>query len=263
MKRISLISAAVAVLVLAVAISAYANLPSSQTTFAVTSTVTPKEAGTSKSPKAVKERLGMSGATTTGAGSPQTSKRIDIQLPKTLKWYGDKLPKSKRCDGGKASDQKSDSVCPKASKIGSGHVDASNSNETTQSRITEAIDLTAYVLKDGSLGLWLHAEKPAVIDTMLTGKISKQHTKISVAIPSNVQQPVAGVPTGIDNLTFTLKGKVKAKAKKGKKGKSYGAISSIGCKQKKWTVSVTNFYADGGKITKSDDSPCKAAKKKK
>lgn len=268
MRRIHVIGAAAVALVLVAAVAAYA-VPASQTTFEFTSTATPKKAGTKKKPKALKLKLSMKGETEPPGGSPATSTDILIQLPKTLKWYGAKWAKSKQCDAAKA-EQGDNSVCPKGSRVGGGNVVATAQPDPAKPKIVEPIKLTAYVLKAGphpfdtskprvkagTLGLWLEATEPVAVSTMLLGRISKKDTKISVEIPESVQQAVPGVFTGIEDLTFTLNGKTKAKRK------TYGAVSSIGCKSKKWKVNVTNIYRDGKK-SDADTSPCSAAKKKK
>jgi hypothetical protein len=251
MRRIHLIGAAAAALLLAIAVAAaYGNAPSSETTFDTTSKFTPRDAGTKNSPKAEKVTLTQTGASDPAGRSPQTTTDVLIQLPSTLRWYGKKWARSKRCDADKANNAHSDSGCPRGSRIGSGHVKASNSNETTGGKIDEEIDLTAYVLTDGSLGLWLEATKPVSITTMLVGKISRKNTRISVHIPDNVQQPIPGVPTGIETLNFTLTGKTRSK------GKTYGAISSIGCKRRKWVTKTTSLYRDGGRKSDNATSRC-------
>jgi hypothetical protein len=250
MRRIHLIGAAAAALLLAIAVAAaYGNAPPAETTFDTTAKFTPRDAGTKQKPKAEKVTLTQTGGSDPPGRSPQTTTDVLIQLPSTLRWYGKKWARSKRCDAEEANNARSDSGCPRGSRIGSGHVSASNSNETTGNKITEEIDLTAYVLTDGSLGLWLDATQPVQITTMLVGKISKKNTKISVHIPNNVQEPVPGVPTGIEELRFTLTGKTTSR------GKTYGAISSIGCQRRKWTVKTTAVLR-GGRKTDNASSRC-------
>jgi hypothetical protein len=203
-------------------------------------------------------------------GSPATSTDIVIQLPSTLKWYGAKWAKSNHCDAANAEQARSKSACPKGSKVGSGNVLATAQPDPAKPKIEEPIKLTAYTLKvgphpfdpsqpnvkRGTLGLWLDASQPVEVHTMLLGRISKKNTKISVEIPESVQQAGPGVFTGIEDLSFTVNGKTKVK------GKTYGAVSSVGCKKKKWKTVVTNIYRDGKK-TDSDTSRCSAAKKRK
>ena len=268
MRRIHLIGVAVAALMLVAAVAAYA-VPSSLTTFDFQSKVTPKKAGTKKKPKAEKVTLTMKGGTTTPTGSPQTTTDFVVRFPSTLKWYGGKWAKSKRCDAAAAQVQKSDSDCPKGSKVGSGSVTATNQSDPTKPKFTEDFTLTAYVLKagpspdpdpaqppvkGGSLGLWLEGS-PQPINLMMVARISNKNTKLSIHIPKNAQAP-GGTPLGIENLAFTLNGKTKSK------GKSYGVMSSVGCKNKKWKTKVTNRYTDGTKRD-SDTNKCTAKKKKK
>jgi hypothetical protein len=269
MRRIHVIGAAAVALVLVAAVAAYA-VPASQTTFEFSSTASPTEAGTKKKPKALKLKLSMKGETVPAGGSPATSTDIVIKLPRTLKWYGAKWPKSKQCNAALAEQKRSKRVCPRGSKVGSGNVLATAQPDPTKPKIEEPIKLTAYTLKAGphpfdsskpnvkrgTLGLWLDASQPVEVHTMLVGRISKRNTKISVEIPESVQQAVPGVFTGIEDLSFTLNGKTKVR------GKTYGAVSSVGCKRKKWKTVVTNIYRDGRKKD-SDTSPCSASEKRR
>lgn len=254
MRRIHVIgAAAVALVVLAAAVTAYANAPASQTTFDLQVKASPKKAGTKAKPKAEKFTLEMTGDTEPAGGSPSTSTDVDIRLPSTLKWMGKKWPKGKRCSPQNAEDEKD---CPKGSMVGSGDVVASNTNETTGNKLSENIELRAYVMRNGGLGLLVEGTAPLAFSALLPGKVTKKNSRIQVHIPDNVQEPLDGVPTGIETLNFTLNGKIKVK------GKTYGAVSSVGCKNKKWKTSVTNIYRDG-KNKDSDTVKCSAAKKKK
>lgn len=259
MRRMHVIGvAAVALVALAVAVTANANSPASQTTFDLQVAAKHpakfgKRAGTPKKPKPVNLTLEMTGDTEPPGGSPSTSTDVVIQLPSTHKWFGSKWPKSKRCSPETVEEKE---ACPAGSKIGDGKVLASNKNETTGQKLPEDIELTAFVLKSGGLGLFVEGTEPLQFAALLPGKISNKNTKISVHIPDNVQEPLTGIPTGIEDLTFTLTGKIKSK------GKTYGAISSVGCKNKKWKTVVTNIYRDGR--NKDDDTvKCTAAKKKR
>ena len=259
MRRMHVIGAAATVLVVLVAaVAAYANSTAENTTFDLSVAAKHpskfgKRAGTAAKPKPLNLTLDMKGDTEPAGGSPSTSTDIVIQLPSTQKFFGKKWPRSKRCSPATIEEKE---ACPAGSKIGSGDVLASNKNETTGQKLPEEIELTAFVLKSGGLGLFVEGTEPLQFAALLPGKISKKNTKISVHIPDNVQEPLAGIPTGIEDLTFTLNGRIKSK------GKTYGAISSVGCKNKKWKTVVTNIYRDGRKKD-SDTVKCTAAKKKR
>jgi hypothetical protein len=253
MRRTHVIgAAAVALVVLVAAVAAYANAPADQTTFALTVTGTPKDAGTKAKPKAKKITLGMKGDTVPPGGSPATSTDVIIQMPSTHKWMGAKWPRSKRCSPDTVEEKE---ACPRGSKVGSGDVVASNRNETTGQKLSENIKLTAFVLKSGGLGLFVEGTSPLTFAALLPGKISNKNTKISVRIPENVQEPLQNVNTGIEDLTFTLNGKIKVK------GKTYGAVSTVGCKKGgKEKTKVTNVYRPENGVKKqnvdSDTTRC-------
>lgn len=215
-----------------------------QTTMDASLKVSPSKAGTSKKPKPVRLTLGIEGATQSGTGQPDTSTRIRVQLPKGIKWNGKLWPKAKRCSVSKANAQGSMSVCPKGSKIGSGHVTALGGG----GGVVEEIDLDAFVTTGGGLGLFLTATQPLPINAMLEGKVSGQ--TIDVAIPANIQEPITGVPTGIRSLNFTVSGKTKVK------GKTRGALESSTCSGGKWTSKVTNVLRTGT-LTDSPSVSCR------
>lgn len=186
----------------------------------------PAKSGTKKKPKPVNFRLGVTGGTKSGTGQPSTSTTLKITLPKGLKWNGTAWPKGKRC----AKNVRSDSQCPRGSKIGGGTVNA-------QALVTtEMITTTAYVLTNGNLGLWLEGT-PLPLNTMLEGKVKGQ--VITVAIPLNIQEPAPGVPSSIRTLGFGINAKTKVK------GKTRGVIESTGCSNGKWTLKFQNVMTDG------------------
>jgi hypothetical protein len=215
---------------------AYADI--NDTTFELSQfSATPAKSGTSKKPKPVSLKLGVKGGTKSGTGQPSTSKSLKITLPKGLKWNGKAWPSNKRC----SPTVRSDADCPKGSKIGTGSVDA-------QALVTnEKITVTAYVLKNGNLGLWLEGT-PLPLNTMLQGKVKGQ--VITVGIPMNIQEPVAGVPSSIRTLSFGLNAKTKVK------GKTRGVVESTGCKGGKWTLKFQNIMTDGS-LSDSRSVKCK------
>jgi hypothetical protein len=219
---------------------AYADI--NNTTFDLSSfSASPAKSGTKKKPKPVTLKLGVKGGTKDGTGQPSTSTALKITLTKGLNWNGKSWPKNKRCSGSKATMQRSDSVCPKGSKVGSGHTDA------VARGTKEPIDVTAYVLTNGNLGLWLEADVPLSIRTMLEGKI--KGNAITVNIPQTIQEPLPGVPSAIEALNFGLNGKTKVK------GKTRGIIESTSC-SKKWSLKFQNVMTDGS-LSDSASVACK------
>jgi hypothetical protein len=211
---------------LALSITGVAYADINNTTFDLTKfSASPAKSGTKKKPRPVTLKLGVKGGTKDGTGQPSTSTDLKIMMSKGLNWNGKSWPKNKRC----SVMVRSDSDCPKGSKIGGGHVDA-------QALVTnEAIDVTAYVLTNGNLGLWLEGT-PLPLNTMLEGKVKGR--SISISIPFNIQEPAPGVPSSIKTLSFALNGKTKVK------GKTRGIIESTSC-SKKWTLKFLNTMTDG------------------
>jgi hypothetical protein len=219
---------------------AYADINNS--TFELTKfTAAPAKSGTKKKPQAAKLSLGVKGGTKDGTGQPSTSTALRITLPKGLNWNGKAWANSKRCSVSAANTKKSDSVCPKGSKVGSGHTDA------VALGTKEPIDVTAYVTTSGNLGLWLDASQPLPIHQMLEGKV--KGNVITVAIPQNIQEPVVGVSSAIESLNFGLNGKTKVK------GKTRGIVESTSC-SKNWTLKFENIVTDG-KLSDTASVACK------
>jgi hypothetical protein len=215
----------------------------SNTTFDLTQfSASPTKSGTSKKPKPVTLKLGVKGGTKNGTGQPSTSTALKITLPKGIKWNGKAWASSKRCSVSKANQQRSDSACPKGSKVGSGHVDA------VALGTKEPIDVTAYVTTSGNLGLFLKADVPLSIRVMLEGKV--KGNVINVAIPPQIQEPLPNVPSAIETLNFSLNGKTKVK------GKTRGVVESTACSGGKWSLKFQNIMTDGS-LSDSRSVSCK------
>jgi hypothetical protein len=206
-----------------------------------------RKAGTKAKPRPVNLTIAMSQSTRSGTGQPATSTDLNVTLPKQLLFIGKIWPKKLRCDPAKANQRRSDSACPKGSKIGSGHVTATAGD----GGITSEIAVRAYVTKGGDLGLWLTTTQPLPINEMLVGEVSKGR-KIQISIPPNIQQPLTGVKSAIRVLRFSLNDTTRIK------GKARGIVESIGCpKGKLWALAFQNVY-EHGSTTDSDTTPCRA-----
>ncbi len=107
--------------------------------------------------------------------------------------------------------------------------------------------MTAYVLTNGSLGLWLEADVPLPLSTMLEGKV--KGSVINIAIPLTIQEPATGRPVGDRDPHFGLNGKTKVK------GKTRGVIESTSCAGK-WTLKFQNVMTDGS-LSDSASAACK------
>lgn len=243
MRKSYLIGALVGALALVFAAVSFA-VPAAQTTLSITAKASPSKAGTKKKPKAVRFTLTIKGGPAGPGLQPATSTAIITQLPSTWKLNSKKWPKSKRCDFNLANNSKTDSVCPKGSKVGSGSSQALAAN----GGLTQNLAVRAYVIKNGNVGFFIQGSKPVAVAQMLEGKVSGR--KLNVVIPSSVQEPVPGVATGITLLKVSFKGSAKVGKKK------IGILETTGCKGRKWTFKVTNRYRDGSKSA-TDSVKCK------
>jgi hypothetical protein len=263
LRKKSILGALAGALALVVAAVAMAS-PVQETTFEISLKAAGKKkalnsnkavvAGTKKKPKPIVYKLTMKGGITTPEGQPATSEALVIKQPKQWNLNSKIWPKTKRCDLEAANQQKSDSVCPKGSKVGSGFADAIGAGGA----VTEHLELTAYVITNGNLGFFLNAFEPVSVQVMLEGVVKGKN--LTVVIPPNVQEPIAGVPTGIDTLEFTLDGSTKINKK------TRGITETTGCKGGKFKLTVENQYRaqdGGGSKSASTTVKCKNAKKKK
>ncbi len=226
-------------------------VPASQTTLNTTFTPGSAKAGTQKNPRAATLKIRISGDTTTGRGQPATSTALNISLPKQWRLNSERWPRKARCDIAEANQNKSDSVCPKGSKIGAGSTTVQGGASDTGEGITRTLFVRAYVIENGDLGFFIEnkrGETPAVA-VMIQGATSRRR-RISIKIPKNLQEPVADVPTGIRELQFTLRGTARAK------GERFGVVETTGCANRRWLFTLEDVYRDGRK-SDSDTAPCR------
>ncbi len=116
-----------------------------------------KKAGTKKKGRPVSLTIKVGQSTRTGTGQPATSRQLKIALPKEFRWNGKLYPSSKRCDPTAATRAKSTRVCPKGSKVGSGHVTAIASG----GNLVEELDVSVFVTTGADLGLFLDSAPTA------------------------------------------------------------------------------------------------------
>lgn len=221
--------------------------------------------GTKRNPKPNSVRLTLLGSTKNGKGQPGTSKRLELTLPKGWSWNANRWPRSKRCDIDEVNQAKSDSVCPKGSKVGTGKSTATGGADEAQpsgegNGVQEKIDVTAHVIKNGNLGFFLEGEPVDVNPPMIEGKLKGR--TLSVIIPKTVQEPVPDVATGITKLNTNFTGRIKVRVK-GKR-RTYGITeNSGGCSKKgNWVFIGRNVMRDGT-VTDRDAVKCRQSGNKR
>jgi hypothetical protein len=244
MRRLILGSALAGLLALALPGVAIGQGSTANTLMSVDFSVKSNKAGTKKTGRPVSLTIAVEQSTLSGTGQPATSRQLKIALPKEFRWNGKLYPNSKRCDPTAANRARSTRVCPKGSKIGSGHVTAIASG----GNLVEEIAVSAYVTTGADLGLFLNATAPVSIQAMLVGAVSGGRN-ISINIPQIIQEPVPGVPSAIRQLRTTINGTVS------RQGKKRGVIESFGC-SRAWTLSFTNVFLDGS-LKDSDFARCR------
>lgn len=243
MRKSSLVVALACLLAIGGAVSAWGIGKATNTDVNLEIKTDSAQAGTQKRPRINSVNLTLVGTTKNRMGQPGTSKSLELTLPKGWAWNAKKWPASKRCDIQKVIAAKSDSVCPKGSRIGAGKSTATGGADETKpsgegNGVNELIDVTAHVIKNGNLGFLLEGKPVAVSPPMIEGKLIGR--KLSVVIPPTVQEPVRGVATGITKLNTNFNGTITVK------GKRFGITSnSGGCIAGKWLFRGANVMRDG------------------
>jgi hypothetical protein len=213
--RKSLMAAGAATLALGVAGVAYAQVAPVVT---ATAKLSPTKAGTKSKPKNVKFTLGV----TNNKESNTTAKSIAITFPSTLKLSTKGLPACTKSDdtiitsGPKAA-------C-KSSIAGTGTASAVAGGATINFAVTPLVG-------KNQLLFYLAATGGITNKYVVHGKISGK--KLTITIPGNVQQPIAGLYSALTGLNTTLSMK---------KGSNY-LISSTGCSGGADKIGVTIAYA--------------------
>ncbi len=246
MKGRTLAGALAGALLLAVPGSAFASHENTLMNLDFSTSSTSRNAGTKANPNPVNMNIEVTQSTRSGTGQPETSTDLNITLPKQYRFLGKSWPRRLRCNPQKANQARSDSACPRRSKIGDGHVTATGGDGA----FVEEIDVRAYVTTGGDLGLWLSATAPLPINEMLVGEVSRAR-KIEVGIPTNIQEPLTGVKSSIRRLQFRLNKRTRIR------GETRGVVESVGCGSgRRWTLAFQNVYQHGS-TTDSDTAACR------
>ena len=218
-------------------------VPASQTTLDVNFKPGSATAGTKKKPRGNSLVITAKGGTTTGTGQPATSTALNISLPKQWILNSERWPRKARCSVQRANQQKSASVCPKSSRIGGGKTIVQGGASETSEGARRTLTVKAFVVKNGDIGLFVQnkAGETPQVNEMIVGATSRQR-KISVKISENLQEPLDNVPTGIRELTFSLKGQARIN------GKRRSIVETTGCgTRNQWQFTLQDIYRDGRK----------------
>jgi hypothetical protein len=240
MRKLVVAALAGACLLVAAAV-AYAH--SADTTMTATASLANPKTGTKRAPQ--NEKFNLRFGQTHPDGQPPTSVRLLIDFPPQLKLRGLlRWSARRRCDSARADQRKSDRVCPRGSRVGKVRVIAKGAG----GRITQILNGTVYVIKPrggsanasqaaAGLGFWITSTQPVAIAQFLPGKVNHRTGVLNVSIPRNLQEPVAGVPTGIEDLTASISGK---------DPRGGGLLVSTGCRRsKRLPFKITSVNRDG------------------
>ena len=190
-------------------------------------TAKPSDSGTATKPKSVTLHFDQ---TVDRPGT--TVGKIVVGLPKGLKFSGKGLKKCSKTN----LELNGRTACPAGSKAGL--------MGTSTARIEPAntpLDFHVYPYVGGNTTFLFYLvqtdtagnELSSGIQAVLTGAITNKGRKLSITIPQELRQPVAGLNATLTSIHATFVGKV---------GKHY-AVTSTNCKGGKWKISGTLVYS--------------------
>jgi hypothetical protein len=239
--RIALVTGAV-MLTAAVAGTAVAGPNTSQT---VDMTLSPAKAGTKSKPK--RHELSFEATTTEPDGTqPPTIAKAVVYFPKGLRFNPGKFPKCKY----ESLFFNRPEECPAGSKVGSGSATAVSGD------LTATPKLTAYNGEDGkSLSIYVTLQFPYLIAQPFKATLSKGTTaypnKLTLPIPSNLQEPVPGVIAAITKFAMTVGATTR------RDGKRIGYIETVKCPASgSFKVKGVFTARDGEQFTAESETPC-------
>ena len=227
MHRKLLFGALAASATLALSVGAAQAVTTADGTASLEATAAPSKSGTANKPKSVTLGFDLS------VNRPGTSVgKIVLDLPKGLKFSGKGL---KKCTAANLQ-LNGPSVCPAGSKAGTVGSAAARL-EPGNSALT--FNVYPFVGSDSKILFYLVQTDPAGnemasgIQSVLTGNITSKGRKLTISIPQELRQPVAGLDATLTQIRATFKGKI---------AKHY-VVSSTTCKGGKWNIKSTLLFA--------------------
>jgi hypothetical protein len=210
--------------------------------------LSPSKAGTKKKPANV--RLTFEAATTEPDGSqPPTITNVELYFPKELRFNPSKFATCSMADLMPGDP----SVCPRASKVGTGSAEAL----AAAGAIRAQPALTAFNGAAGNeLILYTSLQTPINLNQAISARLSKTGGafahKLTMPIPSNLQEPIPGIVATITKFSATIGGTVK------KNGRKTGYIELVGCpRSKKLKIRGVFTTRDGQQLTAENTTPCR------
>jgi hypothetical protein len=211
---------------LALATGAIADPNDSEAT--LTAKASPTDAGTTKKPTNLKLGFNMK------VDKPQTTVEvIEVLLPKGVKFSGKGL---KKCN---ADDLAASGItaCPSGSKAG-----PKGTANALLGATNAPLNFDVYpFVENSSTFLFYLSQQGGTVQSVIKGKIGNKGRKLSITIPLELRQPVAGVDATLVGLNQTFSGKV---------GKNY-VVSSTSCPKGGWKFGgrlVFSARADGAPV---------------
>ena len=238
--RKTLIAALAALTALALAAVAIAQTQSAS----LSTTVSPKDAGTKKKPANTKLSFKV-----VNNNPNATLSKLEILLPSTLKVSGKGFP---TCSQSKVENGQK---CPKGSQVGTGTASAvlGVNNPPGKARSPLTFKITAYVGGPKAINFKLVSNELPDLVVVSPGRLSNNNKKLTITVPEAAQSPDGGnTYAGLQDIVSTLGARYKGKK----------LISAVGCKGNQHLLNTKLFFRDngadpGGTAVASDGAPCK------
>lgn len=243
MRKLALLTAAIA------AVFAMATVAVAQTTsYDVSGSTKPSKAGSKKKPVPMALQFGLEAES--GTNRPTTARRFRLEV-EGIRTNGKHFPK---CTAAEINNATTDAGCSKKARIGGGVVNnlAGPTDNQAEATITCNLELTMYnggknrvalYLEGGPSGYAQQCVLPISVAIDARWRKAGKNLALQFDIPSNLQQPIAGVSNAIKRISTTLPKRVVKK-----RGKKIGYVESIGCKGGR-DLTVTTTSATGGSLT--------------
>jgi hypothetical protein len=240
-RRLAAVVAVVASMLIAASVAYAAQV----NTYKVEGKTKPAKAGSKKKPKAISLDFSYQVGEKSGQ-RPSPVKRY------TIAFYGVQSNGKyfKKCTAKQISDARSDSVCPKGSKVGSGFVknQAGATANPADTSIPCDLDLEIYNSGRNRAALYLHGQQPQcavsisqAIDAKYVKAFGGKGTALQFVVPDNLLHPLTGIDNAVVNVTSKI-AKVKSKG--------HGYFESIACKRGKRPIQVS-FLTEAGQTSKA------------
>ena len=210
----------------------------------LTTTVSPKKAGTAKKPRSTNLTFKV-----VNHNPNATLAKLDILMPRTLKLVPKGFPK---CTAD-TLDNNGKAACPKGSKVGTGTASAVlGVNNPPDKRTPLTFKITAFTGGANAVNFYLESNELSALKITSPGKVSKKGHKLTITVPKSAQSPDGVTYAGLQDILSVL----------GSTYKGHKLIQASGCTKGQHLLNAKLYFVNngadpGGVAAASDGAPCK------